>query len=85
MMAYNALHNGELKLEFFYPSLCQIVEISFPEDPLDKGLVLWFPGPKSFTGEDCVEFQVHGGLAVTKSIMEALSTLPHFAYASPGK
>ena len=27
---------------------------------LDKGLVLYFPGPNSFTGEDCVEFHVHG-------------------------
>ncbi|MGL5734929.1 MAG: tRNA uridine-5-carboxymethylaminomethyl(34) synthesis GTPase MnmE, partial [Beijerinckiaceae bacterium] len=30
-------------------------------EALDRGLVLWFPAPHSFTGEDAAEFQVHGG------------------------
>ncbi|KAM6231962.1 5-taurinomethyluridine-[tRNA] synthase subunit GTPB3, mitochondrial isoform 2-T2 [Spheniscus humboldti] len=33
-------------------------------EPLDRGLVVWFPGPQSFTGEDCAELHVHGGPAV---------------------
>jgi tRNA modification GTPase len=39
---------------------------------LDRALVLWFPGPASYTGEDCAEFHVHGGHAVIAGVMEAL-------------
>ncbi|KAG8126812.1 hypothetical protein E2320_021911 [Naja naja] len=39
---------------------------------LDRGLVLWFPGPASFTGEDSVEFHVHGGPAVVSGVLNAL-------------
>lgn len=39
---------------------------------LDRGLVLWFPGPASFTGEDCVEFHVHGGPAVIEAMLAAI-------------
>ncbi|KZC11271.1 PREDICTED: tRNA modification GTPase GTPBP3, mitochondrial [Dufourea novaeangliae] len=51
---------------------------------LDKGLCLWFPEPNSFTGEDSVEFHVHGGPAVITSILDALSKL-HFQPALPGE
>ncbi|ELK19153.1 tRNA modification GTPase GTPBP3, mitochondrial [Pteropus alecto] len=40
-------------------------------EPLDRALVLWFPGPQSFTGEDCAEFHVHGGPAVALAHVEA--------------
>eukprot|EP01037_Dinobryon_pediforme_P041605 gene41605-51466_t len=39
---------------------------------IDRGLVLWFPGPASFTGEDCAEFHLHGGPAVVRALAEAL-------------
>ena len=39
---------------------------------IDQGLVLWFPGPGSFTGEDVAEFQVHGGSAVIAALADAL-------------
>jgi tRNA modification GTPase len=42
---------------------------------LDQSLVLWFPGPRSFTGEDVVELHVHGSRAVIKGIFEALEHL----------
>ncbi|XP_051168255.1 tRNA modification GTPase GTPBP3, mitochondrial [Leptopilina boulardi] len=51
---------------------------------IDKGLCLWFPGPKSFTGEDTVEFQVHGGSAILSSLMTALAKLG-FRPAEPGE
>src|ERR1700712_810918 len=41
--------------------------------PLDEGVVLWFPGPASATGEDVAEFHVHGGRAVLASIFAALA------------
>lgn len=45
------------------------------DELIDKGLVLWFPGPNSFTGEDCCEFQVHGGIAVVTAICNALNSV----------
>lgn len=51
---------------------------------LDRGLVLWFPGPGSFTGEDSVELHVHGGVAVISSVIKALHKLPGFRMAEPG-
>ena len=40
---------------------------------IDRALVLWFPGPASYTGEDCAEFHVHGGAAVVGALVEALA------------
>ena len=42
---------------------------------LDRALVLWFPGPASFTGEDVAEFHVHGGRAVIAGVLDALGGL----------
>jgi tRNA modification GTPase len=42
---------------------------------LDDGLVLWFPAPHSFTGEDVVELHVHGGRAIVASLLEALARM----------
>ncbi|XP_065354707.1 tRNA modification GTPase GTPBP3, mitochondrial [Calliphora vicina] len=52
---------------------------------IDKGLVLWFPGPASFTGEDSCEFQVHGSLAVIAAMMEALGHISGLRPATPGE
>ena len=54
-------------------------------DLLDRGLVLWFPAPHSFTGEDVVEFHLHGGRAVSKAVLDALGTLPGLRGAEPGE
>ncbi|MBI1265208.1 MAG: tRNA uridine-5-carboxymethylaminomethyl(34) synthesis GTPase MnmE [Alphaproteobacteria bacterium] len=50
---------------------------------IDQGLAIWFPGPASFTGEDCAELQVHGGPAVIAALAEALLALG-LAPAGPG-
>ncbi|MFC0410268.1 tRNA uridine-5-carboxymethylaminomethyl(34) synthesis GTPase MnmE [Roseomonas elaeocarpi] len=42
---------------------------------LDRALVLWFPGPRSFTGEDAAELHLHGGRAVIAAVGEALAAL----------
>ncbi|UEM03584.1 tRNA uridine-5-carboxymethylaminomethyl(34) synthesis GTPase MnmE [Skermanella rosea] len=52
---------------------------------LDHGLVLWFPAPRSFTGEDVAEFHVHGGRAVVAGLIDALSALEGFRIAEPGE
>lgn len=46
------------------------------KEPIDRGLVIWFPSPESFTGEDCVEFQVHGGPAVIAAMVTSLGNSP---------
>ncbi|KYO40339.1 tRNA modification GTPase GTPBP3, mitochondrial isoform X2 [Alligator mississippiensis] len=54
-------------------------------EPLDRGLVVWFPGPHSFTGEDCAELHVHGGPAVVSGVLQALGRLPGLRPAEPGE
>jgi tRNA modification GTPase len=51
---------------------------------IDHALVLWFPGPHSFTGEDVAEFHIHGGRAVRESLFAALEALGARA-ARPGE
>ncbi|CAH1116264.1 unnamed protein product [Phaedon cochleariae] len=55
------------------------------KETLDRGLILWFPGPKSFTGEDSFELQVHGGIAVVNAILNALGSIPSLRLAEPGE
>lgn len=52
---------------------------------LDRGLVLFFPGPASFTGEDSVEFQVHGSKAVVFAILAQLASFSGFRLAEAGE
>ncbi len=39
---------------------------------LDRALVLWFPAPGSYTGEDCAELHLHGGVGIVDSVTRAL-------------
>ncbi|MDJ0514405.1 MAG: tRNA uridine-5-carboxymethylaminomethyl(34) synthesis GTPase MnmE [Methyloceanibacter sp.] len=52
---------------------------------IDKGLVLWFPAPASFSGEDMAELQVHGGRAVVRAIVDAVLATPGTRLAEPGE
>jgi len=52
---------------------------------LDTVLVLWFPAPRSVTGEDVLELQLHGSPAVIAGVIEALSRLPGCFLAEPGE
>lgn len=69
------------------PRFAHLKKVKHPisRETLDEGLVLWFPGPKSFTGEDCFELQVHGGVAVVSAVLNALSTIPNLRLAKPGE
>jgi tRNA modification GTPase len=51
---------------------------------IDQAMVLWFKAPRSYTGEDAAEFQVHGGPAVVEALMAALSGLG-LRLAEPGE
>lgn len=65
------------QLKTIRPRYASLRSIYYPntEEVIDNGLVLWFPGPNSFTGEDCCEFQVHGGIAVVTAICNALNSV----------
>lgn len=52
---------------------------------LDRALVLWFPGPRSATGEDLAELHLHGGRAVVAAVEAALTDLPGMRRAKPGE
>jgi tRNA modification GTPase len=52
---------------------------------LDEALVLWFPGPRSATGEDLAEFHCHGGRAVLDAVQGALVALPGCRLAEAGE
>ncbi|OAP38876.1 tRNA modification GTPase TrmE [Sinorhizobium glycinis] len=52
---------------------------------LDSGLVIYFPGPGSFTGEDCCELQVHGGRAVVHAVLDALAGFEGLRHAEAGE
>ena len=54
-------------------------------EAIDRGLVLWFPGPASFTGEDVAEFHLHGGPAVVAALLAALGQIEDCRLAEPGE
>ncbi|MGO4727707.1 MULTISPECIES: tRNA uridine-5-carboxymethylaminomethyl(34) synthesis GTPase MnmE [unclassified Inquilinus] len=69
------------------PRVATLAELRDPADgaALDRGLVLWFPGPASYTGEDVAELHLHGGRAVTRGVIEALSRIDGLRPAEPGE
>jgi tRNA modification GTPase len=52
---------------------------------LDKAMVVWLPGPGSFTGEDCAELHLHGSPAILSAVMELLAEWPGARPAEPGE
>ncbi len=54
-------------------------------EKLDEGVILFFPGPSSFTGEDCAEFQIHGGRATVKAALATLSGIHGLRPAEAGE
>ena len=52
---------------------------------IDEGLILWFPGPQSYTGEDMAEIHVHGGKAVVQCVLNVLSKTKNCRLAEPGE
>jgi len=69
------------------PREASLRELRHPQDRtlLDHGLVLRFDGPASSTGEDVVEFHVHGGRAVADAMLDALASLEGLRLAEPGE
>ena len=52
---------------------------------IDEGILIWFPGPKSYTGEDMAEIHVHGSIAIVEAIQKAISNIDGCRLAEPGE
>ena len=52
---------------------------------IDEGIILWFPGPESYTGEDMAEFHIHGSKAVIEAIHTSISNIKNCRLAEPGE
>ena len=52
---------------------------------IDEGVIIWFPAPNSYTGEDLAEFHVHGSRAVINAMHETISKIKNCRLAEPGE
>lgn len=73
----NCLKQLSRRKNFPKPRYTSLQKIICPKtsEILDKAIVIWIPGPTSYTGEDIVEFHVHGGRAVLQGIFSAFEAL----------
>src|SRR5690606_15900527 len=69
------------------PRTATLAALRHPVDAslIDRALVLTFPAPASFTGEDVAELHVHGGVAVVEALLGALGGLDGLRLAEPGE
>ena len=69
------------------PRRASLATLHSPEsgEPLDRALLLWFPGPGTATGEDLCELHLHGGRSVVAAVLGALGGLSGLRPAEPGE
>ena len=65
-------------------TLRRIINIDSSE-LIDEGLILWFPGPQSYTGEDMAEIHIHGGKAVIIAVQNEIAKMANCRLADPGE
>ncbi len=65
-----------------YATLCALFDTH--DELLDKAVVIYFQAPHSYTGEDIVEFQCHGGLVVADMVLKAILNM-NISLAAPGE
>ena len=52
---------------------------------IDEGMIIWFPGPQSYTGEDMAEIHIHGGKAGILAVQNEISKIKNCRLAEPGE
>lgn len=67
------------------PRKAYFKQFKLNETIVDEGLLLYFPGPNSYTGEDVIEFQGHGGNVVPKRVLDAVLSVDGVRQAEPGE
>ena len=55
------------------------------KEVIDEGIIIWFPGPNSYTGEDMAEFHIHGSRAVILAVQASISQIEGCRLAEPGE
>ena len=55
------------------------------DEIIDHAIVIWFPAPHSFTGEDTLELHIHGSIAIINILLEVLANFEGFRLALPGE
>ncbi|MCH2037008.1 MAG: tRNA uridine-5-carboxymethylaminomethyl(34) synthesis GTPase MnmE [Rickettsiales bacterium] len=85
--ALKAINNFTLIKGGVQPRTCYYTSIidKRNDEVIDTGLVVYFKGPSSFTGEDVVEFHTHGSKAVINDLLGLLSTLDNYSLAEAGE
>lgn len=83
-------HQGLKKLTndkkiVFRQALLRELKRPVSRETLDNALVIAFKAPQSYTGEDVVEYHLHGGSAVVQGVLEALGDEPNYRMANPGE
>ena len=66
--------SGKIKVSEFVPNMMYAGEI-LADGFTDYGMCVYFKAPKSFTGEDTIEFHCHGGIAITRGILNLCPAL----------
>ena len=67
------------------PRKAYFKQFKLNETIVDEGLLLYFPGPNSYTGEDVIEFQGHGGNVAPKRVLDAVLSVDGVRQAEPGE
>ena len=69
------------------PRMASLRKINYinTSELIDEGIIIWFPGPESYTGEDMAEIQVHGSKAVIDALHESISNIENCRLAEPGE
>ena len=75
------------KAPFPKPKLATLKKINNINNskPIDEGIILWFPGPQSYTGEDMAEIHTHGSRAVINALLKSISKIKGCRLAEPGE
>lgn len=55
------------------------------DEPIDRALTFWFPGPDTVTGENMVEIHIHGSRAVAAKLLDVLAAMPELRAAEAGE
>ncbi|EGG13820.1 GTP-binding protein 3 [Cavenderia fasciculata] len=79
--------SGDGGTKTIVPRMATLSSIHHPQtkEQIDKAMLLWFPQPNSFTGEDVLELHVHGGRAVVHDTLDAIACVPGTRSAVAGE
>lgn len=74
-----------LKLTYIKPRYAHYLPFFYKNKIIDKGIVLWFPKPYSFTGEDILELQCHGNSILLDLLINDILNISGIRIADPGE